>query len=354
MKRKAVVAMSGGVDSSVAAALMKQDGYDVTGVMLKLWTGAAANNESGCCSLDAAEDARRVSQILDIPFYVLNFAEQFNATVVANFTSRYAAGLTPNPCIECNRSVKFATLLRKARSFGADVLATGHYARVDETTGTFQLRRGVDQSKDQSYVLYMLGQDELAAARFPVGHYSKTDIRAVASELGFRNALKKDSQEICFVPGGDTHRFISEHVPEGSVPGPILDAEGTRVGTHRGFAHYTIGQRRGTGVAAKVPVYVKHISPVENTIVVATRQQLWEQEFEVEGLNFVSGPDSQAFRAAVMTRYRGPESDATISVEGDRAKVVFDQPQPPTAPGQAAVFYEGDRVLGGGTIRRAA
>lgn len=354
MKRKAVVAMSGGVDSSVAAALMKQDGYDVTGIMLKLWEGAAANNESGCCSLDAAEDARRVSQILDIPFYVLNFADQFKATVVANFTSRYAAGLTPNPCIECNRSVKFATLLRKARSFGADVLATGHYARVDEAAGMYRLRRGVDQSKDQSYVLYMLGQDELSAARFPVGHYSKPDIRAVASELGLKNALKKDSQEICFVPHGDTHRFISEQVPEGSLPGPILDAEGTRVGTHRGFAHYTIGQRRGTGVAAKVPVYVKHIRPVDNTIVVATRQQLWEQEFEVEGLNFVKGPGGEAFRAAVMTRYRGPESDATISVEGDRAKVVFDRPQPPTAPGQAAVFYEGDLVLGGGTIRRVA
>lgn len=354
MKPKAVVAMSGGVDSSVAAALMKQDGYDVTGVMLKLWKGAAANNESGCCSLDAAEDARRVSQILDIPFYVLNFAEQFNATVVADFTTRYAAGLTPNPCIECNRSVKFATLLRKAGAFGAEVLATGHYARVNQARGKHRLRRGADQSKDQSYVLYMLGQQELSVARFPVGHYSKTDIRTIAAELGFRNAAKKDSQEICFVPGGDTHRFIAEQVPEGSRPGPILDLAGERVGTHRGFAHYTVGQRRGTGVAAKVPVYVKHIRPEDNTVIVATRPQLSEAAFEIGGLSFVGGSPGEHFRASVMTRYRGPESDATISIEGAGAKVVFDRPQPPAAPGQAAVFYEGDVVLGGGTIRRAA
>jgi len=354
MKRKAVVAMSGGVDSSVAAALMKQDGYDVTGIMLKLWQGAAANNESGCCSLDAAEDARRVSQILDIPFYVLNFADQFNATVVANFTSRYAAGLTPNPCIECNRSVKFATLLNKTRTFGADVLATGHYARVEEAAGKYRLRRGADPSKDQSYVLYMLGQNELSAARFPVGHYSKTDIRVIATELGFRNAQKRDSQEICFVPGGDTHAFLEAQVPEGSRPGPILNVSGEQIGTHRGFAHYTVGQRRGTGIAARVPVYVKNIRPEDNTVVVATREQLSEVEFELDGLNFVCDPPQREFKAAVMTRYRGPESEATISIEDDWARVVFDRPQPPTAPGQAAVFYEGDLVLGGGTIRRAA
>lgn len=352
MKPKAVVAMSGGVDSSVAAALMKDAGYDVIGIMMKLWSGPAANNESGCCSLDAAEDARRVAQVLDIPFYVLNFAEHFSRAVVDRFVAEYAGGRTPNPCVECNRSVKFSLLLQRARAYEAEVLATGHYARVDSSVGRLRLLRGRDPRKDQSYVLYMLDQGELARARFPVGDYPKGEIREIAASLGLRTARKLESQEICFVPNGDAHAFLAEAVPAGSRPGPIVTAEGRRVGTHRGFAHYTVGQRRGLGVALGTPLYVREVRPEENAVVVASIDEMRMRELEVEGVSFVSGASPRRFRASVMTRYRGPESPATIFGRGETRSVVFDEDQPPAAPGQAAVFYRGDEVLGGGTISR--
>lgn len=351
MRRKAVVAMSGGVDSSVAAALMKDAGYEVTGIMLKLWTGPGANNESGCCSLDAAEDARRVAQVLDMAFYVFNFAEHFSRTVIAGFVDGYSGGRTPNPCVECNRSVKFSALLERAKAFDARVLATGHYARVDSSGGCLRLRRAADASKDQSYVLYMLGQEELGRARFPVGCYTKTEVRAIAASLGLRTASKRESQEICFVPRGDTHAFLSEAVPEGSRPGPILSEEGSVVGAHRGFAHYTVGQRRGLGVGAGVPLYVREIRPSSNALVVAPRDRMVMSRMQLEDVSFVSGAESACLRASVMTRYRGPEAMATI--EGaPLSEVTFDQPQPPAAPGQAAVFYHADEVIGGGTIVR--
>lgn len=352
-KRKAVVAMSGGVDSSVAAALMKEDGYDVVGIMLKLWKGEAANNDSGCCSLDAAEDARRVAQVLDIPFYVLNFADQFSATVIDNFKRRYAAGLTPNPCVECNRSIKFAALLDRARQYGADVLATGHYARTDSVGGRHRLLRACERSKDQSYVLYMLGQEELAMARFPVGGYAKPQIREIAASLGLRTAFKAESQDLCFVPGGDTHSFLSEQVPGGSVPGDVVTADGRRLGRHKGFAHYTIGQRRGLGVGAGLPLYVTDIRPDDNTVVVAGAGQATVDEMTVEGVSMVGGSENE-LRCTVMTRYRGAEVPATVRRTSYGASVVFDQPQARPAPGQTAVFYRGDEVLGGGTIRREA
>jgi len=350
MKPKAVVAMSGGVDSSVAAALMKDAGYDVTGIMLKLWKGAAANNESGCCSVDAAEDARRVAQVLDIPFYVLNFADHFAATVIANFKQEYAKGRTPNPCVQCNRSVKFATLMERAKSYGATVLATGHYARVAGSDNGFSLSRGLDPDKDQSYVLYMLDQGELAHAKFPVGEYRKSEIREIASSLGLRVAGKAESQEICFVPDGDSHAFIQEHVTGGSEPGPILGQDGVRLGTHRGVAHYTVGQRRGLGIGAGFPLYVREINAENNTLLVAPLSEMLSIGMEVEEVSFVAGRSPAWFRAGVMTRYRGPEASATVEVLADRACVTFDTPQSPPAPGQSAVFYHGDQVLGGGTI----
>jgi tRNA-specific 2-thiouridylase len=357
LRGKAVVAMSGGVDSSVAAALMKAQGYDVTGIMLKLWSGAGANNDSGCCSLDAAEDARRVAQVLDIPFYVLNFAERFSQTVVDEFVAGYAAGATPNPCVTCNRSIKFAALLDRARSYGADVLATGHYARVerrpDEHGGGMALKRSRDPSKDQSYVLYMLGQEELKMSRFPVGEYSKPEIREIAAGLKLRTANKPESQDLCFVPAGDTHAFLSERLPQGSKPGPILSVTGERLGTHRGFAHYTLGQRRGLGVGNGIPLYVKQIRPEDNTLVAATQAELKTEAMNVERVSFVGRP-RPVIRASVMTRYRGSEAMATICTEGGRALVEFDEPQYPAAPGQSAVFYDGDEVIGGGIISRAA
>jgi len=350
MKPKAVVAMSGGVDSSVAAALMKDAGYDVTGVMMKLWKGSAANNESGCCSVDAAEDARRVAQVLDIPFYVFNFADHFANTVIADFKSEYARGRTPNPCIQCNRSVKFQMLAERARSYGAVALATGHYARVHESGGQFHLRRGKDLDKDQSYVLYMLDQAELQLARFPVGEYRKAEIRDIASSLDLRVAGKAESQEICFVPNGDSHAFIADQVPVGSQPGAVLTASGNRVGTHRGFAHYTVGQRRGLGFGTGVPLYVREVRAEDNVIVVTERQDSSAGAVELEQACLVSGKDRDTFRASVMTRYRGLEAMATVKVEAQEAHIEFDEPQFPPAPGQAAVFYSGDEVLGGGTI----
>jgi tRNA-specific 2-thiouridylase len=355
--------MSGGVDSSVAAALMKDAGWDVTGIMLKLWSGPAANNESGCCSLDAAEDARRVAQVLDIPFYVFNFAEEFARTVVDDFVSAYAHGRTPNPCVTCNRAIKFSALAGRARAVGAEALATGHYARVDTAAGQRRLLRAHDRAKDQSYVLYMLDQAELSWTHFPVGEYSKPEIREIAASLGLRTAHKPESQEICFVPGGRLHPFLEQAVPEGSRPGPILDPNGSRIGTHRGFAHYTVGQRRGLGVGVGLPLYVREVRPDDNAVVVAPAGEQRITELRLSGVSFVGadraelfsggvGPPREVLRAAVMTRYRGPEADGTLEREGGSWTYRFDEPQPPSAPGQAAVFYRGEEVLGGGTIDR--
>jgi tRNA-specific 2-thiouridylase len=357
MGRRAVVAMSGGVDSSVAAALMKEAGYEVTGIMLKLWKGAAANNESGCCSIDAAEDARRVAQVLDIPFYVFNFADYFSNTVIARFTEEYSRGRTPNPCVECNRMVKFSALLERAKAFDADVLATGHYARVDSSQNGFRLLRGRDRKKDQSYVLYMLGQDELARVRFPVGEFPKDEVREIASTLALRTAAKPESQEICFVPNGDIHSFLAEAVPEGSLPGAIVNVAGERVGTHRGFAHYTRGQRRGLGVSVGVPLYVRESRARDNVVVVDAEGAIQAHELDLEDVTFVSGKEPKRLHASVATRYRGPEATATISQGSGGGEervwtVTFDEPSGIAAPGQAAVFYDGEEVIGGGTIRR--
>ena len=354
----AVVAMSGGVDSSVAAALMKDAGYEVTGIMLKLWEGPGANNESGCCSLDAAEDARRVAQVLDIPFYVFNFAEAFARSVVDDFVAAAAAGRTPNPCITCNRSIKFSALADRARAFGASVLATGHYARVDGRPGSRRLLRARDRSKDQSYVLYMLDQAELEIARFPVGEYAKAQVREIAASLGLRTASKPESQEICFVPGGDVHAFLRDAVPEGSRPGPILTAEGERIGTHRGFAHYTVGQRRGLGVGVGLPLYVREVRAADNAVVVGPAGAATVRSLELSGVSLVAagpeGPGPGEVRGAAMTRYRGPEAPGILVTQGAGAGTfLFDDPQPPPAPGQAAVVYDGELVLGGGTIERA-
>jgi tRNA-specific 2-thiouridylase len=345
--------MSGGVDSSVAAALLVDAGYDVTGIMLKLWRGEAANNDSGCCNLGAAEDARRVADTLDIPFYVLNFAERFEETVVANFHADYAAGRTPNPCVRCNQWVKFGSLMERAEALGADLLATGHYARIRHDGDRFRLLRGVDRNKDQSYVLWMLGPHELARTKFPVGELQKSETRRIAAELGLRTATKPDSQEICFVPGGDLGSYVEETIPEAAEPGPILSTDGREIGTHRGIGHYTVGQRKGLGIALGHPVFVNAIDRINNAIVVGERSELAVAGCVVSEVGRVQQLEDGA-RVLVQHRAHGDAFPGTIwSKTPDRVEVEFDSPVEAVAPGQSAAFYsvdDPDELLGGGVI----
>ncbi|HYN36896.1 MAG TPA: tRNA 2-thiouridine(34) synthase MnmA [Actinomycetota bacterium] len=352
-KRKAVVAMSGGVDSSVAAALLVEQGFDVTGIMLKLWRGEAANTDSGCCNVGAAEDARRVADVLGIPFYVLNFAEQFEETVIRDFHDSYSSGLTPNPCVRCNQWVKFGTLLERADALGADVLATGHYARVRRDGGRFRLLRGVDPGKDQSYVLWMLSQDQLRRTLFPVGEMHKSETRRIAGELGLRTAAKPDSQEICFVRGGDLGAYIDESLPESAVPGPILDAEGREIGAHKGIGRYTIGQRKGLGISLGVPVYVTGIDAEAGSITVGGSEDLLIGGVVAGESSFVGRAPESGERVLVQYRSHGDVFPARVEqVEGESATLDFENPVSAVAPGQSIAFYteDSEELLGGGVI----
>ena len=352
--RKAVVAMSGGVDSSVAAALLKDEGYDVTGVMLKLWKGEAANNDSGCCNVGAADDARRVADVLDIPFYVLNFADHFAASVVSDFHADYAAGRTPNPCIRCNQWVKFGALMNRARALGADVLATGHYARVESRDGRYRLLRGVDPNKDQSYVLWMLSQVDLKNCVFPVGGLNKAQTRTLAAELGLRTAAKPDSQEICFVPGGDVGAYVAEHIPEGTQPGPIRDQDGRIVGEHRGMARYTVGQRKGLGISLGEPVFVTSIDRSDNAVTIGRRGDLSVSQLRVEESSFVHPDAPSNLDVLVQHRAHGDTSPGRLRrTAPGSCSVHFSDPVEAVAPGQSAAFYDPlrpDELIGGGII----
>ncbi len=353
MGRKAVVAMSGGVDSSVTAALLLEAGYDVTGIMLKLWKGEDQNNNSGCCNLGAAEDARRVADVLGIPFYVFNFAERFEQTVIADFNETYASGRTPNPCIRCNQWIKFDALLERARDLGADVLATGHYARVREEGGRYRLLRGVDQAKDQSYVLWMLSQSDLAQCRFPVGEMAKTETRRIAAELGLRTAAKPDSQEICFVRDGDLGAYLSERVAEADRPGEIVDTAGRIVGEHGGIARYTIGQRKGLGISLGMPVFVTSIDAASNRIMVGDRDDLRIERLSLDEVSFVGEPPGPEEALLVQYRAHGEIAPACLEATERGFEIAFSAPVEAVAPGQSAVFYGGsdaDEVLGGGII----
>ncbi len=356
MKRrpKAVVAMSGGVDSSVSAALLKEEGFDVTGVMLKLWRGEAANSNSGCCNLGAAEDARRVADVLDIPFYVLNFAERFENSVIRDFHTAYADGRTPNPCVRCNQWIKFGTLMDKAKALGADVLATGHYARVRARGNRYRLLRGNDPQKDQSYVLWMLDQDDLRRCRFPVGELNKKETRGLAADLGLRTASKPDSQEICFVKGGDLPTYIDDHLPEASAPGPILSDSGEIVGRHSGVGRYTIGQRRGLGVSLGVPVYVTSIDAESNSLTVGQEDDLDVGGLAGEEVSFVGDVPEMGTAVLVQHRAHGEVHPGAVeAVAPDRVVVAYEQPVKAVAPGQSAAFYscsDPDELLGGCVI----
>jgi len=343
--------MSGGVDSSVAAALMIEAGYDVIGVTLKQWVGAGGSMPTaGCCTVADAEDARRVAAQLDVPYYVLDYVEAFTDAVVRPFGAAYLAGMTPNPCIECNRRVRFSALLERAAELDADVLATGHHARVRHDHDGWRLMRAVDGTKDQSYVLHMLGQIELSRIQLPIGEMTKAEVRRRASEMGLRTAAKADSQDICFVGTGDYRDFLRENVPETALPGPVVDTAGRVLAQHGGVTGFTIGQRRGLGIAVGEARYVVDIEPVERRIVVGTYEDLLVDGCVVSGVTFVAGTPPTDSEITVKVRYRSAPIAATLEQSGDRWHVRFAEPHPSPAAGQAAVFYDGDLVLGGGTI----
>ena len=350
---RALVAMSGGVDSSVAAALMLDSGYDVVGVTLKQWQGPDGEMPTaGCCTVGDAEDARRVSAQLGIPYYVLDYVDEFRKAVVEPFGRSYLSGQTPNPCVECNRKVRFHALLERANDLDCDVLATGHHARVVRSGAGYELRRGRDLLKDQSYVLHMLGQEELARVQMPVGEITKAAVREYAVKAGLRTATKPDSQDICFVGNGDYRDFIGRHFPETARPGPIVDATGSVVGYHDGTAGFTIGQRKGLGVAAESARYVIGIDAPSRSVVIGTKDDLDATSFRAGDVSWVSGsaPPPGA-DVTVKVRYRSEPVAATLFGGDDGVwEVTLVEPQAAPAPGQAAVFYSDDVVLGGGTI----
>lgn len=352
---RVAVAMSGGVDSSVAAALLVQAGHEVVGFTLNLWPGwlPEEGNPHACCGVAAAEDARAVAQHLGIRHYVLDFRDAFEELVIRPFAEEYARGRTPNPCVACNRRVKFSLLLDRARALGMDVLATGHYARVRRDGDVVRLLRARDTRKDQSYVLYGLTQRELPHVLFPVGELTKAEVREVARGLGLPVADKPESQEICFVPRGHYAEVVARFAPQSLQPGPIYDLHGRRVGTHRGLARYTVGQRRGLGVSAGRPLYVVAVDPGRNAVVVGTEEEVRTREIVVEDVTWtVAAPPEGRLRAEVRVRHGGQLVPAWLEVEGATVRVRMDAPQWAPSPGQVACFYRGEEVLGGGTVAR--
>lgn len=359
-KRRAIIAMSGGVDSSVAAYLMRERGFDCMGVTMKLFRNEDVEEkprEKTCCSLEDVEDARAVAWSLGIPYHVFNFSDRFREDVMDRFVSAYEQGCTPNPCIDCNRHLKFAKLYDRARDLGYWYVVTGHYARAEQgENGRWLLKKGPDPHKDQSYVLYALTQEQLAHTIFPLGTYHKDEIRRIAADQGFVNAGKRDSQDICFVPDGDYAGFIERQTGKHYPEGDFVDPQGHVLGRHRGIIHYTVGQRRGLGVSGGRPLYVKEIRPDTNTVVLGEDRDLYQHTAIAEDFNWISmeaptGPIQVKARA----RYHQPEQPATAYVLPDgRVRVDFEAPQRALTRGQAIVLYQGEDVVGGGTIVETA
>ncbi|MFC1915138.1 tRNA 2-thiouridine(34) synthase MnmA [Chloroflexota bacterium] len=351
---KVVVAMSGGVDSSVAAALLQKEGHQVIGVTMQIWPSDKLGNSGGCCGIGAVEDAKKVAGKLGFPHYVMNFRSIFAEKVIADFCREYSLGRTPNPCIRCNQYIKFDTLLRKARGLGADYIATGHYARIekDETKGIHLLKKGVDRYKDQSYVLYTMTQEQRAQALMPIGNFSKEKVREMARELKLPIAVKPESQEICFIPEDDYTQFLKDYIPQAAEPGPILNEQGSILGNHHGILSYTIGQRKGLGISAEEPLYVIAIEPERNAIIVGTKEKAFGDELIASRLNWITFTRlTQPIKAKAKIRYRHQEAEATATpLDEDRVYVKFMEAQLALTPGQAIVFYDDDTVIGGGTI----
>ncbi len=357
MNRKAMIAMSGGVDSSVAAFLMKEQGYDCIGATMKLFYNEDAGipRDHSCCSLDDVEDARSVAQSMDMPYYVMNFSERFREDVIDRFVAAYENGMTPNPCIDCNRYLKFEKLFSRAKELGCDYVVTGHYALIeyDGDRKRYLLRKAADPGKDQSYVLYSMTQEQLAHTIFPLGGMEKTQVRRIAEEHGFVNAKKHDSQDICFVQNGSYADFIEQYTGKTYPAGNFVDTQGRVLGQHRGVIRYTVGQRKGLGISFAQPMYVSRVDPLENTVVLGSNEDLFSRTFSAKDINLIAvdrldGP----VRLKAKVRYRQPEQWATVTQEGeDTLHIEFDEPQRAITKGQAVVLYDGDIVVGGGTIQ---
>ncbi len=353
---KVVVGMSGGVDSSVAAYLLKQQGYEVIGVTMQIWQDAeriVEEENGGCCGLSAVEDARRVAAQLEIPYYVMNFKDSFQKNVVDYFVEEYLNGRTPNPCIACNRYVKWESLLQRSLSIGADYIATGHYARIVKLpNGRYTLRRSATLAKDQTYALYNLTQEQLQRTLMPVGEYSKEEIRKIAEDIQLQVANKPDSQDICFVPDGDYAGFIEKTAGKQVQKGNFVTVDGTVLGEHKGIIHYTVGQRKGLGLALGYPAFVLEIRPETNEVVIGTHEESMAKSLRAGNLNFMSIEDlTEPQRVFTKIRYNHRGVWATIEKTGeDEILCTFEEPQRAVTPGQAVVFYDGEYVLGGGTI----
>ncbi|MDF2521063.1 MAG: tRNA (5-methylaminomethyl-2-thiouridylate)-methyltransferase [Clostridia bacterium] len=359
MKKRVVIGMSGGVDSSVGAYLLKEQGYDVIGITMQIWQDMsqdAFEREGGCCSLSAVDDARRVCDKIDIPFYVVNFKEIFEKRVIDYFVDEYFTGRTPNPCIACNRYIKFDALLEKARALEADYVATGHYARVgyDEKYKRYVLKKSATIKKDQTYALYNLTQEQLSATLMPLGDYTKEQVREIAHEQHLGVASKPDSQEICFVEDDNYARFLTERRPEAVRPGYFVDTRGNILGEHKGIVHYTVGQRKGLGIAFGKPMFVVELIPDRNLVVLGDETEVFSKELIANDVNLILYEKlDKAIRVKAKIRYSAQEADCIVEPLGDdRVKVTFDEPQRAITPGQSVVFYDGDYVVGGGIIEK--
>ncbi len=353
--KSALIAMSGGVDSSVAALLMKQQGYDCIGATMKLYQrDRQAAGEHACCTADDAEDARQVARQLGIPYYVFHFSDRFEAEVIRRFVDAYENGRTPNPCIDCNRYLKFGALFHRAMELGCDYVATGHYARVEfqPDTGRYLLKKAADATKDQSYVLWSLRQEQLAHTQFPLGGMSKADVRRLAEEAGFATAHKHDSQDICFVPDSKYARFLEDYTHKIYLSGDFVDTDGRVLGQHRGIIRYTVGQKKGLGLVLPEPLYVCAVDPQSNTVTLGREERLFSDTVTAHDINLISLPAiREPMRVKAKVRYRQKEEWATVTQpEPDTLRVVFDQPQRAVTKGQSVVIYDGDTVVGGGII----